>query len=131
GKLLPYVIFMMSVSLGGLVLVFLSNNLLVYAAAFSVLGIPHGLGMPLAMFSISRSFPEAERNKANSYFTSTMMLMQIAMPIIGGAALRYMGFRVFIAYTSPIVFALLILTLLERSKIQATAKVPSLGTQRT
>ncbi len=130
GKLLPYVIFLMSVSLGGLVLVFLSNNLLVYAAAFSALGIPHGLGMPLAMFSISRSFPEAERNKANSYFTSTMMLMQIATPIIGGVALRYVGFRAFIVFTTPLVFALLVLTLWERGKIQATGKVSSLGTQR-
>jgi MFS family permease len=107
----------MLASLSGLVLVFFSNNLLVYGAAFSLLGIPHGLGMPLAMFSISRSFPESERNRANSYFTSTMMIMQIAMPVIGGLALRYIGFRALILYTTPVVLVLLLLTLWERGKI--------------
>jgi len=119
GRLISYVIFLMSASLLGLVLVFLSNNLLVYVAAFSLLGIPHGLGMPLAMFSISRSFPESERNRANSYFTSTMMIMQIAMPVIGGLALRYIGFRALILYTTPVVLVLLLLTLWERGKIRS------------
>ena len=119
GRLISYVIFLMSASLLGLVLVFLSNNLLVYVAAFSLLGIPHGLGMPLAMFSISRSFPESERNRANSYFTSTMMIMQIAMPVIGGLALRYIGFRALILYTTPVVLVLLLLTLWERGKMKS------------
>lgn len=118
GKLLPYVILLMSISLAGLALVSLSSSLLVYIIAFSVLGIPHGLGMPLAMFSISRSFPEEERNRANSYFTSTMMVMQIAMPLIGGLALRYMGFRALILYTTPVVLILLLLTLWERANLR-------------
>lgn len=118
-KLWLHVVFLMSVSVAGLALVFLSTNLLLYAAAFSVLGIPHGLGMPLAMISISRSFPEAERNRANSYFTSIMMIMQIAVPIIGGFALRYMGFRAFILYMMPIVLALLALTLWERGNMRS------------
>jgi len=117
GRLIPYVITMMSISLAGLALVAISRSLLLYVVAFSVLGVPHGLGMPLAMISISRSFPEEERNRANSYFTSTMMAMQIAMPLVGGLALRYTGFRALILYTTPAVLFLLLLTLWERAKL--------------
>jgi Arabinose efflux permease len=117
GRLIPYVIMMMSISLAGLMLVALSRSLLLYVVAFSVLGVPHGLGMPLAMISISRSFPEEERNRANSYFTSTMMAMQIAMPLVGGLALRYTGFRALMLYTIPAVLFLLLLTLWERAKL--------------
>jgi len=117
GRLIPYVIMMMSISLAGLTLVAISRSLLLYVIAFSVLGVPHGLGMPLAMISISRSFPEEERNRANSYFTSTMMAMQIAMPLVGGLALRYTGFRALMLYTIPAVLFLLLLTLWERAKL--------------
>ncbi|MCG2890486.1 MAG: MFS transporter [Acidilobus sp.] len=117
GRLIPYVITMMSISLAGLTLVAISRSLLLYVIAFSVLGVPHGLGMPLAMISISRSFPEEERNRANSYFTSTMMAMQIAMPLVGGLALRYTGFRGLMLYTIPAVLFLLLLTLWERAKL--------------
>ncbi len=117
GRLIPYVITMMSISLAGLALVAISRSLLLYVIAFSVLGVPHGLGMPLAMISISRSFPEEERNRANSYFTSTMMAMQIAMPLVGGLALRYTGFRALMLYTIPAVLFLLLLTLWERAKL--------------
>ena len=117
GRLIPYVITMMSISLAGLTLVAISRSLLLYVVAFSVLGVPHGLGMPLAMISISRSFPEEERNRANSYFTSTMMAMQIAMPLVGGLALRYTGFRALMLYTIPAVLFLLLLTLWERAKL--------------
>jgi len=117
GRLIPYVITMMSISLAGLTLVAISRSLLLYVIAFSVLGVPHGLGMPLAMISISRSFPEEERNRANSYFTSTMMAMQIAMPLVGGLALRYTGFRALMLYTIPAVLFLLLLTLWERAKL--------------
>jgi MFS family permease len=117
GRLIPYVITMMSISLAGLTLVAISRSLLLYVIAFSVLGVPHGLGMPLAMISISRSFSEEERNRANSYFTSTMMAMQIAMPLVGGLALRYTGFRALMLYTIPAVLFLLLLTLWERAKL--------------
>jgi len=117
GRLIPYVITLMSISLVGLALVAISRSLLLYVVAFSVLGVPHGLGMPLAMISISRSFPEEERNRANSYFTSTMMAMQIAMPLVGGLALRYTGFRALMLYTIPAVLFLLLLTLWERAKL--------------
>ena len=112
GSIFPYVMLMMSISILGLVMVFLSSNIVIYSIAFIILGIPHGLGMPIAMFSIGRSFPEQERNVANSYFTSTMMLMMVVMPVLGGTVLDMVGFRILLLLISPGVLVLMILTLM-------------------
>ncbi len=111
GSIFPYVMLMMSISILGLVMVFLSSNIVIYSIAFVILGIPHGLGMPIAMFSIGRSFPEQERNVANSYFTSTMMLMMVVMPVLGGTFLSMVGFRILLLLISPGVVVLMVLTL--------------------
>ncbi|MGC8497313.1 MAG: MFS transporter [Thermoplasmata archaeon] len=112
GRLLPYVLMMMTISIFGLTLIFFSNNIIIYAVAFVILGVPHGLGMPIAMFSINRSFPMNERNRANSYFTSTMMLMLIVMPLLGGTVLQFIGFRFLLLYMVPAVVVLLVLSLM-------------------
>ncbi len=111
GSIFPYVMLMMSISILGLVMVFLSNNIVIYAIAFVILGIPHGLGMPIAMFSIGRSFTTEERNVANSYFTSTMMLMMVVMPVLGGTFLNMVGFKLLMLFMTPGVIVLMILTL--------------------
>lgn len=111
GSIFPYVILMMSISILGLVMVFLSNNIVIYAIAYVILGIPHGLGMPIAMFSIGRSFTMEERNVANSYFTSTMMLMMVVMPVLGGTFLNLVGFRLLLLFITPGVLVLMMLTL--------------------
>ncbi|MCL4344746.1 MAG: MFS transporter [Candidatus Thermoplasmatota archaeon] len=111
GNIFPYVMLMMTISILGLVMVFLSNNIVIYAIAFVILGIPHGLGMPIAMFSIGRSFTLDERNVANSYFTSTMMLMMVAMPVLGGTFLSIVGFKLLMLFIAPGVFLLMMLTL--------------------
>ena len=111
GSIFPYVMLMMSISILGLVMVFLSGNIVIYAFAFVILGIPHGLGMPIAMFSIGRSFTMEERNVANSYFTSTMMLMMVIMPVLGGTFLNMVGFKSLLLFLRPAVLVLMILTL--------------------
>ncbi|MCL5882281.1 MAG: MFS transporter [Candidatus Thermoplasmatota archaeon] len=111
GNIFPYVMLMMSISILGLVMIFLSNNIFIYAIAYVILGIPHGLGMPIAMFSIGRSFTMEERNVANSYFTSTMMLMMVVMPVLGGTFLNLVGFRLLLLFITPGVLLLMLLTL--------------------
>ncbi|MDG7040415.1 MAG: MFS transporter [Nitrososphaerota archaeon] len=110
-SIFPYVMLMMSISILGLVMVFLSHNIVIYALAFVILGIPHGLGMPIAMFSIGRSFTMEERNVANSYFTSTMMLMMVIMPVLGGSFLNIVGFKSLLLFITPGVIVLMMLTL--------------------
>jgi len=101
---------LMVVSLSGLLIIFMSRNLVMYVVGLLILGIPHGLGMPVAMFAIGRSFPPSERNVANSYFTSTMMSTNIIIPLFGGAALEYIGLRLLMLYLVPVVLILLYLT---------------------
>ncbi|MHB1708100.1 MAG: MFS transporter [Thermoplasmataceae archaeon] len=123
GKLWPYVVALMIISLSGLLLIFISSNLVVYSIGLIVLGIPHGLGMPVAIFAIGRSFPASERNTANSYFTSTMMLTNIIIPLFGGAALEFIGLRSLMLYIVPVVVVLLYLTFrLTKSVPKSTVK---------
>jgi MFS family permease len=110
GKLLPYVVALMAISLTGLFMIFMSSNIAIYIIGLVILGIPHGLGMPVAIYAIGRSFPASDRNVANSYFTSTMMSTNIIIPLFGGAALEYIGLRLLMLYLIPVVVVLLYLT---------------------
>jgi len=109
-KLWPYVLALMIISLAGLAMIFASINLVVYSIGLVVLGVPHGLGMPIATYSIGRSFPASERNTANSYFTSTMMSTNIIIPLFGGIALEFMGLRLLMLCLIPVVALSLFLT---------------------
>jgi len=109
-KLWPYILALMVISLLGLSMVFISINIIVYSIGLIILGVPHGLGMPIATYSIGRSFPASERNTANSYFTSTMMSTNIIIPLFGGMALEFIGLRLLMLFLIPIVVLLLYLT---------------------
>lgn len=122
GKLWPYVVAMMAFSIIGLGLMFLSPNLLVFSVALVLLGIPHGLGMPIALFAIGRSFEVSQRNQANSSFTSVMMLMNVAMPLVGGGLLNFVGFRYIMLYIIPVVVVMLYLTLMLVKSIKISAE---------
>ncbi|MCL4444626.1 MAG: hypothetical protein M1464_03130, partial [Candidatus Thermoplasmatota archaeon] len=50
-------------------------------------------------------------NVANSYFTSTMMLMMVVMPVLGGTFLNMVGFKLLMLFMTPGVIVLMILTL--------------------
>jgi len=111
GKLWPYIVALMVISLIGLFIIFMSSNIAIYTIGLVILGIPHGLGLPVATYAIGRSFPASDRNVANSYFTSTMMSTNIIIPLFGGAALEYIGLRLLMLYLIPVVVVLLYLTI--------------------
>jgi MFS family permease len=110
GKMWPYVVALMAITLMGLFMIFMSSNITVYIIGLVILGIPHGLGLPVATYAIGRSFPASERNVAYSYFNSTMMSTNIIIPLFGGAALEYIGLRSVMLYLIPVVVLLLYLT---------------------
>jgi len=110
GKLWPYVVALMVITLLGLFMIFTSSNIVLYIIGLVILGIPHGLGMPVAAYAIGRSFPASDRNVANSYFNSTMMSTNIIIPLFGGAALEYIGLRLLMLYLIPVVVVMLYLT---------------------
>ena len=78
-----------------------------FLLAFLVLGIPHGLTYPLSVMAITRSFPEAKRNIANSYFFSIMMAIGTVMPFISGEIIKVIGYRNAFLVLIPAIFVIL------------------------
>ena len=78
-----------------------------FLLAFLILGIPHGLTYPLSVMSITRSFPEAKRNVANSYFFSIMMAIGTIMPFISGEIIKVIGYRNAFLVLIPAIFVIL------------------------
>ncbi|WP_393971356.1 MFS transporter [Oxyplasma meridianum] len=105
-----YMISAMGISLVGIVIMVLSNNIIIFVVALLVLGIPHGLTYPLSVLTISRAFGPQHRNAANSYFFSIMMLVGILLPLAGGVLVDTIGFRLTMTAITFIIAALLVLT---------------------
>ncbi len=101
----------------GLILIVFSNNIILYAIAFLILGIPHGLTYPLSLLAITRAFPPELRNKANSYFLSILSAIGAFIPIIFGFVIQYFGMR--ITFALIVIFVLLLLIFLVRNTIYA------------
>ncbi|ABW01444.1 MFS transporter [Caldivirga maquilingensis] len=94
----------------GIALIGLINNLLIYIIALLLLGIPHGTTYPLSVVAISRAFKPQHRNMANSLFFSFMMLIGIVTPTITGYVADLIGIRnTFIVLILPVIIILLFL----------------------
>lgn len=91
----------------GLLMILFGVNVYSFAAALLVLGVPHGLTYPLSVISISRTFPQTERNVANSVFFATMMLVGIVTPSVAGALAQVMGLKDLFGVLVPVVLILL------------------------
>lgn len=99
----------------GLILIVFSNNIILYAVAFLILGIPHGLTYPLSLLALTRAFPPELRNKANSYFLSILSAIGAFVPIIFGFVIQYFGMR--ITFALIVVFVLVLLIFLVKNTI--------------
>nr|KJR72661.1 MAG: multidrug transporter [Vulcanisaeta sp. AZ3] len=109
-RLWPYMALAVMMTVTGVLVIALTNNPLVYAAALLVLGVPHGTTYPLSVVSISRSFKPEERNAANSIFFSFMMLIGIVTPTVTGYLADLIGIRnTFIVLAPPIILILLLM----------------------
>jgi len=80
-------------TLVGLITAWAAPSAALYAVALAILGIPHGLTYTLSMISLSRAFDMKTRNAANSYFSSTMMLIGAFLPAALGALADFVGLR--------------------------------------
>jgi DHA1 family multidrug resistance protein-like MFS transporter len=92
----------------GLSILVLSNNIIIYAISFLILGIPHGLTYPLSLVALTRSFSPEQRNKANSYFFSVLTAIGTFIPILFGAVIELLGIRLTFAIIIPFVLIFLI-----------------------
>ncbi|ASI14019.1 UMF4 family major facilitator superfamily permease [Candidatus Mancarchaeum acidiphilum] len=103
----------------GLLTVFLSKDLFLYAIGIIVLGVPHGLTYPLSISAIGRSFDMSSRNKANSYFFAVIMLINIVVPTIAGGLISAVGFRETMLLVVPIIIILFLLARPEAKVLKA------------
>jgi len=117
-----YMIGAMGISLAGIVIMVLSNNIIIFVVALLVLGIPHGLTYPLSVLTISRAFGPEHRNAANSYFFSLMMFVGILLPLVGGFLVDTIGFRLTMTVITLIIAVLLVLTAITFRKWDAWRK---------
>lgn len=98
-----------SLTIIGLLMVFLSPNLMFYIIALFILGIPHGLTYPVSLISLSRSFSIEERNVANSYFSAIMMGLSSFIPVIISSAVNFFGIRDSFALLLPVSVAFFVM----------------------
>lgn len=80
-------------TLVGITLLVLATNLLFYAVALAVLGIPHGLTFPSSLIVIARNSDESKRNVLNSYFGSSYTIINVLGPFIIGSVADMIGLR--------------------------------------
>ncbi len=105
-----------ALTLLGLIAAWAAPSLAVYAAALALLGIPHGLTYTISVISLSRVFDVKTRNAANSYFSSTMMMIGAFLPALVGLSADLIGLRATIlALTMPVAILFALTLALARS----------------
>lgn len=119
---LPFQMMMSAIlTAAGLLVLVLSNNIILYSVSFLILGIPHGLTYPLSLIALTRSFPEEQRNKANSYFFSVLTAIGTFIPIFFGVVIEFIGIRWTFAIIIPFVLIFLIFLKREASRMKENA----------
>lgn len=108
----------------GLAMLGFAPSIYVFAASFIILGFPHGFTYPLSIISISRCFEKSKRNAANSYFFSIMMVVGIAMPLISGIMVQFVGLRQSFLVLVPVVLVLLYLLVKETRQMKIISDSP-------
>ncbi|MGC8497202.1 MAG: MFS transporter [Thermoplasmata archaeon] len=105
-----YMTLAMSITMVGLVIIFMAPNIIIYSIALLLLGIPHGFTYPLSLLTLSRSYDSASINAANSYFMSILSAIGIFTPAIGGFLAQSIGLRLTFLSIVPVILILLVLT---------------------
>ncbi|MFP3308226.1 MAG: MFS transporter [Nitrososphaeria archaeon] len=103
GNLAPLMLLSAALTLAGLAAAWAAPSIILYAAALAILGVPHGLTYTLSVISLSRAFDLRTRSAANSYFSSTMMLLGAFLPALVGVMAGALGLRTAIlALAAPV-----------------------------
>ncbi|MGC9191942.1 MAG: MFS transporter [Conexivisphaera sp.] len=108
-----------ALTLVGLASAWAAPSVLAYAAALAILGVPHGLTYTLSVVSLSRSFDVGTRNAANSYFSSTMMLIGAFLPAVLGLLADAVGLRAALLALVPPVAAIFAATVVLARRLPA------------
>ncbi len=120
----------MALTMAGLVVMYFSSSEIMFAFSLALLGIPHGLSFPVSLLFISRSYSPENRNAANSYFFSTMMLVSVASTVIGGLAIQSVGFRYTFLLLLPLIALLMCMVYLSGKEYRSTGEMQAETTGR-
>lgn len=100
----------MLLTLAGILLMFVSGSMILFAVTMALLGIPHGLSFPISLLYVSRSYEPEARSTANSYIFSTMTIVIVLGTVMGGIAVQDLGFRFTFLILLPAIVTLMLLT---------------------
>lgn len=91
----------------GIFLMIISNSPFIFAISLFILGFPHGFTFVLSLISLSRGFDIDQRNKANSYFFSTVNIIGTLTPLIFGYILNFVSINLLFYILLPFAFVFL------------------------
>lgn len=90
----PYMIFAVTIALFAAIFLALSSvSIIFFVLAFLIAAIPDGIAWTLGIQIANTSFKPEEIGTSTSFFSSSMMIMSVLMPLVGYmASLKYLGF---------------------------------------
>jgi MFS family permease len=90
----PYMIFAVTVALFSAVFLALSSvSIAFFVIAFLIAAIPDGIAWTLGIQIANTTFKPEEIGTSTSFFSSSMMIMSVLMPLVGYmASVKYIGF---------------------------------------
>ena len=114
----PYMIFAVTIALFSAVFLALSSvSIVFFVLAFLIAAIPDGIAWTLGLQIANTTFKPEEIGTSTSFFSSSMMIMSVLMPLVGYmASLKYIGFTttlwIFAAVTAVFFVIELLLSIL-------------------
>ncbi|BCS93688.1 MFS transporter [Metallosphaera javensis (ex Sakai et al. 2022)] len=77
----------------GIVIMILSRSLVEFLVTLAVLGVPHGITMPLSTVAITRRVPPEMRSMANGIFFASLTMIGSATSFVSGIGITFLGFQ--------------------------------------
>jgi len=90
----PYMVFAVTIALFSAVFLALSSvSIVFFVLAFLIAAIPDGIAWTLGIQIANTTFKPEEIGTSTSFFSSSMMIMSVLMPLVGYmASVKYIGF---------------------------------------
>jgi len=124
----PYMIFAVTIALFSAVFLALSSvSIAFFVIAFLIAAIPDGIAWTLGIQIANTTFKPEEIGTSTSFFSSSMMIMSVLMPLVGYmASVKYIGFTNTLWIFAAVTAVFFIIELLLRPAKIKIAKEPGI-----
>jgi len=118
----PYMIFAVTIALFAAIFLALSSvSIIFFVLAFLIAAIPDGIAWTLGIQIANTTFKPEEIGTSTSFFSSTMMIMSVLMPLVGYmASVKYLGFTMTLWIFAAVTAVFFIYELLLRPEAKET-----------